>query len=77
MSYPGSGTSGDHSRHDRDLNFHPINPAVTAPMCGVLEKLQNHLLGGMMFLAPYLLYVSIQAGGDVKMLLLGKERSSY
>ena len=33
--------------------------------------------GGMMFLAPYLLYVSVHSGGDVKVLLLGKERSSY
>jgi hypothetical protein len=33
--------------------------------------------GGMMFLAPYLLYVSVQASGDVKVLLLGKECSSY
>jgi len=32
--------------------------------------------GGMMFLAPYLLYVSFQAGADVKVMFLGKERSS-
>jgi hypothetical protein len=32
--------------------------------------------GGMMFLAPYLLWASAQAGGDVKILLLGKERAS-
>ncbi len=32
--------------------------------------------GGMMFLAPYLLYFSVQTGGDVKVLLLGKERSN-
>ena len=31
---------------------------------------------GMMFLAPYLLWVSAQAGGDAKTLLLGKERAS-
>lgn len=31
--------------------------------------------GGMMFLAPYLLWASFQAGGDVKILLLGKERA--
>ena len=31
--------------------------------------------GGMMFLAPYLLWTSAQAGGDVKVLLLGKERA--
>ncbi len=33
--------------------------------------------GGMMFLAPYLLWTSAQAGGDVKTLLLGKERASH
>jgi hypothetical protein len=33
-------------------------------------------VGGMMFLAPYLLWASAQAGGDVKILLLGKERAS-
>ena len=32
--------------------------------------------GGMIFLAPYLLRASAQAGGDAKILLLGKERSS-
>ncbi|MCP9841186.1 hypothetical protein KBY93_11160 [Synechococcus sp. J7-Johnson] len=32
-------------------------------------------LGGMIFLAPYLLWASAQAGGDVKILLLGKERA--
>jgi hypothetical protein len=32
--------------------------------------------GGMMFLAPYLLWVSAQAGGDAKILVLGKERAS-
>ena len=32
--------------------------------------------GGMMFLAPYLLWASAQAGGDAKILLLGKERAS-
>jgi hypothetical protein len=31
--------------------------------------------GGMMFLAPYLLWASAQAGGDAKILLLGKERA--
>jgi hypothetical protein len=31
--------------------------------------------GGMMFLAPYLLWASAQAGGDAKTLLLGKERA--
>lgn len=31
--------------------------------------------GGMMFLAPYLLWASVQAGGDMKVLLLGKERA--
>jgi hypothetical protein len=29
----------------------------------------------MMFLAPYLLWASAQAGGDAKTLLLGKERA--
>ncbi|MFN0119736.1 MAG: hypothetical protein ACKV2V_04465 [Blastocatellia bacterium] len=33
------------------------------------------LFGGMMFLAPYLLWASVQAGGDVKILLPGKERA--
>jgi hypothetical protein len=32
--------------------------------------------GGMMFLAPYLLWASAQAGGDAKVLLLGKERAA-
>lgn len=32
--------------------------------------------GGMMFLAPYLLWASARAGGDAKVLLLGKERAS-
>ena len=31
--------------------------------------------GGMMFLAPYLFYASVRANGDVKVLLLGKERA--
>ena len=31
---------------------------------------------GMMFLAPYLLYASVQAGGNAKVLLLGKERAT-
>ncbi|MEE4240919.1 MAG: hypothetical protein V2I36_05605 [Desulfopila sp.] len=31
--------------------------------------------GGMMFLAPYLLYASIQAGGDINVVLLGKRGS--
>ena len=31
--------------------------------------------GGMMVLAPYLLYASYQANGDVKLLLLGKART--
>jgi hypothetical protein len=30
----------------------------------------------MMFLAPYLLWASAQAGGDAKVLLLGKERAA-
>lgn len=34
------------------------------------------LFGGMMFLAPYLLLASAQAGGDAKVLLLGEERAS-
>jgi hypothetical protein len=33
------------------------------------------VFGGMMFLAPYLLYASFQAQGDIKVLLLGKERA--
>jgi hypothetical protein len=32
--------------------------------------------GGMMFLAPYLLYASVQAGGSAQVLLLGKERAT-
>lgn len=32
--------------------------------------------GGMMFLAPYLLYASVQSAGDAKVLFLGKERAS-
>ena len=32
--------------------------------------------GGMMFLAPYLLWAGAQAGGDARILLLGKERAS-
>lgn len=32
------------------------------------------VLGGMLFLAPYLLFASIRANGDVKALLLGKSR---
>jgi len=32
------------------------------------------VFGGMMFLAPYLLWASVQAGGDSKVLLLGRER---
>lgn len=32
--------------------------------------------GGMMFLAPYLLWASAQAGGDARVLLLGKARAS-
>ena len=31
--------------------------------------------GGMLFLAPYLLWASAQAGGDAKVLLLGNERA--
>jgi hypothetical protein len=30
--------------------------------------------GGMMFLAPYLLWTSVQSAGDVRVLLLGKDR---
>ena len=30
--------------------------------------------GGMMFLAPYLLWASVQSAGDVRVLLLGKDR---
>jgi len=33
-------------------------------------------VGGTMLLAPYLLYASIQAKGDVRELLLGKKRAS-
>lgn len=32
--------------------------------------------GGMMFLAPYLLYASIQVKGNVKLLLLGEARAT-
>ncbi len=31
--------------------------------------------GGMMFLAPYLFWASMQAKGDARILLLGKERA--
>jgi hypothetical protein len=31
--------------------------------------------GGMLFLAPYLLWASAQAGDDARVLLLGKERA--
>jgi hypothetical protein len=33
------------------------------------------LFGGMMFLAPYLLYASFQCRGDVRVLLLGTARA--
>ncbi|MGD9972724.1 MAG: hypothetical protein AB7S77_06670 [Desulfatirhabdiaceae bacterium] len=33
--------------------------------------------GGMMFLAPYLLYASVKADGDARLLLLGKKRSDH
>lgn len=33
--------------------------------------------GGMMFLAPYLLWASAQAGGDARIVLLGKERATH
>lgn len=33
------------------------------------------VFGGMMLLAPYLLYASFQAKGDIKILLLGKMRA--
>jgi hypothetical protein len=33
--------------------------------------------GGMMALAPYLLYASYQANGDVRILLLGSVRADY
>jgi hypothetical protein len=33
-------------------------------------------VGGMMFLAPYLLWASAQARGDARMLLLGKQRAA-
>lgn len=32
--------------------------------------------GGMMFLAPYLLWASAKAGGDAKVLLLGRQRAA-
>jgi hypothetical protein len=32
--------------------------------------------GGMMFLAPYLLWASAKAGGDAKVLLLGSSRAT-
>lgn len=34
------------------------------------------IVGGIMLLAPYLLFVSFQAKGDMKEILLGKERAS-
>lgn len=33
-------------------------------------------LGGMMFLAPYLLWASARAGGDARVLLLGRTRAA-
>lgn len=33
--------------------------------------------GGMMFLAPYLLWASAKAGGDAKVLLLGSKRAAF
>jgi hypothetical protein len=33
------------------------------------------LFGGMMFLAPYLRWASVQSSGDTKALLLGKARA--
>jgi hypothetical protein len=33
-------------------------------------------VGGMLFLAPYLLFANIQAKGDIKILLLGKVRAA-
>lgn len=33
------------------------------------------VFGGMMVLAPYLLYASFEANGDIKLLLLGKARA--
>lgn len=33
------------------------------------------LFGGMMFLAPYLMYATAQASGDAKVLFLGKARA--
>ena len=33
-------------------------------------------LGGTLVLAPYLIYASVQAGGDVKALLIGKRRAA-
>jgi hypothetical protein len=33
------------------------------------------VFGGMMFLAPYMLYTSVRADGDIKVFFLGKERS--
>jgi hypothetical protein len=32
--------------------------------------------GGMMFLAPYLLYASVQSAGDAKVLFLGRDRAT-
>lgn len=34
------------------------------------------LFGGIMFLAPYLIYTSYKVNGDIKELMLGKERAS-
>ena len=34
------------------------------------------LFGGMMFLAPYLLWAGAKAGGDAKVLLLGSKRAT-
>ena len=43
VAYPESETSGDHSRHDLDLNSHQVDPAVHAPNPGAIAKLQNNL----------------------------------
>ncbi|MBI5844098.1 MAG: hypothetical protein HZB23_05450 [Deltaproteobacteria bacterium] len=40
-------------------------------MLGVLG-----FFGGIMFLAPYLLFASFKANGDMKVLLLGKDRAN-
>jgi len=44
-------------------------------MRGWLVAASAQIFGGMMVLAPYLLYASYKANGDVRVLLLGNMRA--